>query len=817
MEIDLGGYGKKTKRLVKGAVKEVTGTVREGRELIETRVAGGRHLVEKRAMQGYKIVNRTELGGTLIGGATFIGGTGTKIVGKGGRLIGGTLTEGATLLGGTLTEGATLLGGTLADGTKILGNTVLMGTDLVSGGIQHLIIGEKAALNDSVFFEKANDDPKDAETFDNDFDDVLPTRFQKSNNKKKAKPLRPSLKVEWDDEDWDTMGTKPAYTPKISVEKTVSEKALEVVEERKEALAAAAAAEAAAAAAAAGNEVSSDDDRSKSDDEDDIYLTEEEIRAKIEEEKRMMARRRKKRNRTKNRSTNMVDETSNESDDEFGYQLGRNLLSARHENGHQQGEAPHDGSTSSSAGAASKPVVMSKRMSNTSSSISSQTTSKLPVHVGEGGENQTIVISTQGGGGGGDITTTTTTNDDDDDVQMMKIRRGKQLWSKLRNHVMAKAAAKAMTSSMKKNTEFFSLFDEVIIVDNDEDPVEAAAKALREERDLEKRRVKTLLQQLDDYEKNLAQERIAVKEQRARVSKEKKRLTTALHEELEKNQALERQLKEIEAELDNDALAQREAAIQRQIAELRAENDVIQSTISKQDATLRQLHREKAIREKKKKQRHHQAYYSHQGGLSRSGHTNNDARSIGTASTGSATLLLLDDDDDDDDMTAVVTYLTRSRTSTTSAKMMRADLVAMNGELESRHQIIDMQVTELEQLREELRTYEEQHGILPLKEKLQSLQEEKKELEEKSTVENAELQRELEEKEGIASRYAEQISKLKLEETKKEMKRKSKEAAAEQAAETGGGGGLFGWFGGGGVTPVEETNDAEIALSKLGL
>lgn len=763
MEIGLGGYGKKTKRLVKGTVKEVRGTVRDGTDMIGSTVAGGAHLVGKRAKQGVKIVGKTELGGTLIDGATLIGGTGTKIVGKGGKFIGGTLTDGATMITGTLTDGTKIL----ADGTKILGNTVLMGTDLVAGGLQHLL-GD-GGLDDDVFFEKSG---VTEETFDDDFDEVLPSRFQKA---EKQKTIRDSLRVEWNEVDWDQMEVEPEYVPRISVEKTAGEKKMEVAAEEQQG----------EETSDEDAETSDDDDGSNSSDDEDMYFTEEELKAKQEEEKRL-ERKQKKKKKKKNGS----DDGSDSSDDEFGA-LGKNLLAA-----YEHGRTPEESSTSATLVEYGSPLQETKalgaaRMSVFSSMLSNsnamnnvnplQSSSTLPPFAEEGGDEELNDLYLTAAASSGHLTT---------DIEMKL--RVQYLWSKLRNHVRANSAAKAFTSTMKKNQEFFSVFDEDEVQNGD--PVQAANKALREERAAEKRRVKQLLKQLDDYETNLAEERKIVKEERARVSKEKAELESTLNVELEKNQALETQLREIEAELNCELQAEREAVIQRSLEELRAENDVIQKHLAQQDVTLRQLHREKAIREKKEKQR--QSYQGFQFG-------GQEMKSSGTSLSSGSMLFSVDDD------ATVATYITRSRSST-NIKMMQDDLDEMNGELQSRHKIIDVQVSELEQLRKDLRELEEKNGIKPLKEKLMSLEEQKKELEDKCSAENAELRQELDEKVKTATKFTAEISKLKLEQTKREMK---KETQAEQP-ETGGGG-LFGWFTA--APPLDESNDAEVALTKLGL
>jgi DNA repair exonuclease SbcCD ATPase subunit len=728
MELDLGGYGKK----IKGTFNDVGNTVTAGTGLIGNRVAGGANLVGKTAKMGVQIVGKTEIGGTLRGGATLIGGRlqdGTKIVGSTGKFI----------------------TGTLADGTKILGNTVMMGTGLVAGGI-HQLLGD-GGLNDDVFFEN---DPRDKETFDDDFDGFLPTRFQKTEN---PQPKRDSMIVEWDDFDWEKVSGDPAYVPRISINKTVSQKEMEaLMEEKKE-------------------DEEEMEDSEPSDDDEDIYFNEEELRAKVEEDKKR-AQKRKKRSKNKRADEN---DGSDSSDDEFGA-LGKTLLAA-----YEHGRAPEDGSQPSAPVGYGSPLqdasVGAARMSMFSSMLSN--TNNVNQNPLATGQKRAPLPPFEGTDESREITGGSTSNHETD---IQRKTRVKGLWAKLRNHVQVNT----LTSTMKKNQEFFSVFDED--EEQNADPVQAAAKTLRDERAAEKQRIKQLLTQLDVYEASLAEERKTVKVERARVTTEKEELESQLRQELEMNEALEKELREIEAELNPELQAERELVVQRQLEELRAENDVIQKQLATQDTTLRQLHREKAIRDKKEKQR--ESYGGYQ--------LRQEMRSSGTLSTGSIIL--------DDDMT-VATYLTRSRSST-NMKMMQGDLAEMNDELGARHKIIEMQVTEMEQLRKELHDFEEANGIKPIKEKLRSLQDEKKALEENCTVENAELRKELEDKEQTATRYTAEISKLKLEQTKRELKSsKETEAAAEQTV--AGGGGIFGWFGGCG--PVDDADDADLALSKLGL
>jgi DNA repair exonuclease SbcCD ATPase subunit len=661
-------------------------------------------------------------------------------------MIGGTLRDGTKYVEST---GGKFIQGTLADGTKYVGNTgkfiqgtLADGTKLVAGGIQQLMGG---GLNDDAFFEN---DPGDKETFDDDLDGFLPTRFQKAENPENPQKKRASLIVEWDEDfDWDKLSGDPEYVPKF----TIMEEVAEIKEDEK---------------------AMEEGDSENSDDDEDIYLNEEELKAKAEEEKKR-AKQQKKRRKKKGANKNEND-GSDSSDDEFGA-LGKTLLAA-----YENGRTPVAGNQPSA------PVGHGSRSQDASASMLSNTNNSNHNPLAPGQKRAPLPPVDESRERTEGPTANLTT-----DAQMKT--RVKYLWTKLRNSVMAKAAVTQMTSTMKKNQEFFSVFDED--EGQNADPVQAAAKTLRDERAAEKERIKQLLTQLDVYEASLAEERKTLKDERSRVTTEKAELESQLREELKMNEALEKELREIEAELNPESQAERELAVQRELEEFRAENDVIQKQIAKQDATLRQLHRDKAMRDKKEKER--ESYGDQQ--------LRQEMKSSqGTLSSWSTTL--------DDDMT-VATYVTRSRTCT-NMKIMQNDLSEINDELGARHKIIEMQVKEMEQLRKELRDFEEANGIKPVKERLRSLQDEKKVLEEKYNVENAELRKELEDKEQTATRYTAQISKLKLEQTKRELKSsKETEAAAEQTEARGGG--IFGWFGGG--APIDDADDADLALSKLGL
>jgi hypothetical protein len=669
---------------------------------------------------------------------------GTKLVES--THIGGVLVGGTKLVGGTLIDGTKLVGGTIIDGTKLVGGTLMAGGDMVAGGIKHLV-GEDE-LNDSAFF---HNDPNELDDYDDDFDEMLPKRFVDETEKKHV-PKTPVFKVEWDNGDWGEFDgdpdtgllkiTKKKASTKKNPQKRESAsekgkpqsvskpkksfKGLEVVAEEVE---------------KPNNEVEVDTGDNGSlmsantNDDDDIYLDEEDIKAKAADGMK-----------------------PNEEDDNDEFDTLQGELLSIFENGKpKKGLSPKPSMVKEVL-----PAVPSFNRKPRASIFSTMVTdSTLGVEGQDDRKSQT-------------------------DIQI-KIK-AKGLWSKVRQSVKTESAVNEMIKIMTKNEEFFNLMEEEEGAGGD--PVEEAAKALREERAKEKQRVKTLLHKLNEYESNLTVERKKVKEERIRVSEEKVNLEAQLKEELEKNAGLENQLRVIEEQLNSESQRQRDMVFEREGQELRAENDVLQQQLGKQDQILRHLHREKAQKEKEAKERQEKQ----------------------------------EEDLDDlaqDDVT-IATFVTRKRAGGSQISMvtMQNDLTDMSVLLNSRNEIIQGQLQELETLKAEILAFEEAHGIKPLKEKLKELNEEKRILEENCQTENNKLRKELSEKEKITAEYAKEISKVKLEMTQRELRsnRLNEQIAAESSAEMSEsqGGGFLGLLFGSG-RPADETSDADLALSKLGL
>jgi len=690
---------------------------------------------------GVKMLEKTELGGTIVEKGKFVGKTaisGIETVGK--TQLGATVLNRGKLVGGTLTN-------TLTDGANRLGSTVLMGTDLLGQGIQ-MLIGEE--LHGSAFF---HEDPAEQKGFDDDFDEMLPNRFHDLDRERETKD---SMKIEWDEESWGKMDGDPEkYLPNIVVDRTASQKKLELDQISKK---------------GEGNE---DEESSvESDKTEDIYFTEAELKAKKKAEKRERKRLRKESRKERKRmsklkkedvpqATEKKDNDAESSDEDFSALdksfliLGSNPISAN-ENENENGKEIQIKDP-----AITPPV-------NTVESATKR--EEIP-----GPPRESLVSHSS------------------DHIQ--RKMRARQLWRKLRKHIVDRNIAKAFQDKVKRRNDFFDVFDDDDNnggIGENENP-EAAAKKIRREWDNEKVKVQKLRKQLDDYAANLEKERNAVCEERTRSLDEKKELETQFKNETERNAELTRQFQVLNSELEEELEKKNEDKIQRYLEELRAYNEVLRYQVEQQDTTLRQLHREKVIRQKKSKRK--ELY----GADNKSRHS-----SSATAQTvqSSDTTIVLDDE------TTFATYVARS-CRTSNMQIMQNNLTEMDDELHARRFIIEMQVMELENLQNELRESEDAKGIVPLKEEFVALQKKKEKVEEKSVQEKADLAKILEEKKAIAKTHAEEISKLKLEQTKKEMKTAQEEQPpAEQ-------GGLFGMLWG--DTPTDEISDADILLSKLGL
>ncbi|CAJ1959483.1 unnamed protein product [Cylindrotheca closterium] len=689
---------------------KVMGKTQAGQTILD----GGKFL-EKTANKGVKIVGKTQLGGVVLDGGKFVGGA--------AMVVGGTLTD-------TLTDGAGFVGGAVLGGADLLGKTAMMGTELLGEGI-NLLMGEDDA---SAFFHEK---PEELEGYDNDFDQMLPERFQ---DPEKEKEVRPSMKVEWDEVSWTHMDGGPrGHSLAVVVDKTVSQRKLEIKEEREN-------------NGGKANKYESDEESSvESDKTEDIYFTDAEIRAKEKAEKRERKRLRKERKRMSKLARAEADTkaaAAKMKEDENFEALGKsyNFLSAS-----ERGEFNADGSL------------------RVDGANEAEVTGGAPI--------QSLELPSNSG--------------HMDGIQMKM--RSKGLWGKLRQNVAQRAIVKTFQSNVKQNNDFFDAFDDLDAVDEmGDDPMGAATAMLNNEHDNEKDKVENLRKQLDEYEANLEKERKEVEEERKRIAAEKKELETQFKFESGRNEKLTKQTHDLKKELGEELEKKNEFKLQRELEELRAENEVLQEQVERHDSILRSLHREKAIREKREKRK--QLY----GGNNphSSGATVQTFRSSGTGTV------------QFDDEATIVTYVAKSRRSS-NIKVMEENLEEMNDELEARQKVVEMQVMELENLQKQLKEAEDRSGLKPLKNEFLELQKQKEEILQKSEEEKAELTQTLEDKKELAAKHAAELSRLKLDQTKKELK------AAQEVEPPAEKGGLFSMLWG--DTPKDEISDADVALSKLGL
>jgi len=311
----------------------------------------------------------------------------------------------------------------------------------------------------------------------------------------------------------------------------------------------------------------------------------------------------------------------------------------------------------------------------------------------------------------------------------------------------------------------------------------------------EKEKVQKLRKQLDDYETNLEKDRKQIEEERKRIAVEKTELESQFKIESERNEQFTKEFQKLKEELDVELEKKNGKKIQRKLEGLRAENEVLKEQVEKQDAILRQLHREKAIREKRAKR----------GDLNYEADTRrSSASTIKSFLSSDTNTVFLEDE------STVVTYVAKSRRSS-NIKVMGDNLEEIHDELEARQKVIEMQNSELEDLQNQLREAEDCSGVKPLQDEYLELKKQTEEVIAQSNREKEGLAMILEAKKEVAAQHAAEISRLKLEQTKKELKAAQKQEPPEEK------GGLFGMLWGDTKDTRETTSDADVALSKLGL
>ncbi|KAL3933669.1 MAG: hypothetical protein SGBAC_010292, partial [Bacillariaceae sp.] len=705
--VDVAVLAKNAKSIAK---QTVNSSAAENRKFLASTVSST-------ANRGVKIVGKTQFGETLLDGGKFMGKTasaGVKIVGKthlggavldGGKLVGGA----AMMVGGTLTDtitdGAGLVGGAVLGGADLLGKTAMMGTELLGEGI-HMLMGDD---NASAFF---HEDPETLEGYDiDDFDEVTPDRFKDPD--KKEKEVKATMKVEWDEHSWGQYDGDPeGHLPAIVVDKTVSQRKLEIEKEKE---------------ARANNGDSDEESSVESDKTEDIYFTAKEIRAKEKAAKRERKRLKKERKRMS--------------------QIARKEAKQKEEEKEMKAQADED----AAFGALGKSFSLLIPQENAQAMMPSDGTNAEAMPIPP---IRSLEIAGQ------------QPSENMDGIQ--KKMRSKTLWGKLRKNVAQRGIVKAFESNVQQKQDFFDAFGDDDTIDGIADPMGDATALLSNEHDTEKDKVHKLRKQLDDYEANLDKERKEVEEERKRIATEKKELETQFKLESERNADLTKQSQVLKKELDVELDKKNANKLQRELEELRAENEVLQEQVEKQDTILRQLHREKAIREKRAKRK--QLYGGDQPRSSSA--TIQTFRSLGAGSVF-------------DDEATVVTYVAKSRRSS-NMKVMEENLEEMTDELEARQKVIEMQVMELENLHKQLKESEDKSGIKPLRDEFLELQKQKEEVEKKADEEKAALALTLEAKQEAAAKLAAEISRLKLEHTKKELKATQE---VEPPAENGG---LFG-------------------------
>mmetsp|Transcript_13285 Transcript_13285/g.31869 ORF Transcript_13285/g.31869 Transcript_13285/m.31869 type:complete len:720 (+) Transcript_13285:427-2586(+) len=703
------------------AIQTVNNSAAENRSFLAS-------TVQNTANKGVKILEKTELGANVLDA----GKVGLKTAQKGVAIVEKTKIGGNVLDAGKLVGGAALgvtgtLADTLTDGAGLVGGAMLGGTKLLGEGINMLLADDTG----SGFF---HEEPEKLEGYDNEYDkdEMLPVRFH---DPEKEPEIRASMKVEWDEFSWEQMDGDPeGFIPAVVVDKTVSQRKLDIKEEKE-------------------NPKKDDSDEEESVETaktNDIYFTAKEIQKKEKAEKKERKRLKKERKRmsllARQEAEKKEEEAKKKEEEVFGA-LGKSfaLLTA-----------------------------IEKSDENEAQNAEGANGETLP-----GPPIQTLeIVGRQ-------------TSENMDGIQ--KTMRSKQLWGKLRSNVAQRGVVKALKSSVEQKKDFFDVFDDNDEIDGIADPMGDATAMLNNEHDSEKVKVEKLRKQLDDYEANLEKERKEVEEERKRIATEKQELEKQHKYESERNAELTKQSQELKKDLDVELEKKNESKLQRELEELRAENEVLQELVEKHDTILRQLHREKAIREKREKRK--QLYAGDQPRRS----SNATVQTFRSSTAGTAVI---------DDEATVVTYVAKSR-RTTNLKVMEENLEEMNDELEARQQVIEMQVMELESLQKQLREAEDKSGLKPLKDEFLELQKQREEIKQKTAEEKAELTQTLEEKKAIAATHAAEVSRLKLEQTQKELK------AAQEVEPPAEKGGLFGMLWG--DTPKDETSDADVALSKLGL